>query len=79
VDSYIVCLLSSKVNEAKICRVTTRQWEQHLLLCVESLLELSPYHLSAFWTSEDSQPTSEFVAACPCPDGLMQDEIQEEG
>jgi hypothetical protein len=30
--------------------------------------------VSAFWTCEDPQPTSEFVAACPCPDGLMQDE-----
>jgi hypothetical protein len=42
-----------------------------------------PYHLpqvlSAFWTREDPQPTSEFVAACPCPDGLMQDETQEGG
>jgi hypothetical protein len=27
--------------------------------------------LSAFWTREDPQPASEFVAACPCPDGLM--------
>jgi hypothetical protein len=35
--------------------------------------------LSAFWTREDPQPTSEFDAACPCPDGLMQDEIQEGG
>jgi hypothetical protein len=25
------------------------------------------------------QPTSEFYAACPCPDGLMQDETQEGG
>jgi hypothetical protein len=24
----------------------------------------------------DPQPTSEFYAACPCPDGLMQDETQ---
>jgi hypothetical protein len=24
--------------------------------------------LSAFWTHEDPQPTSEFDAACPCPD-----------
>jgi hypothetical protein len=42
----------------------------------------SPYlarQLSAFWTREDPQPTSEFVAACPCPDGLMQDGIQEGG
>ena len=33
--------------------------------------------LSAFWTREDPQPTSEFDVACPCPDGLMQDETQE--
>jgi hypothetical protein len=36
-------------------------------------------YLLAFWTREDPQPTSEFVAACPCPDGLMQDETQEGG
>jgi hypothetical protein len=35
--------------------------------------------LSVFWTREDPQPTSEFVAACPCPDGLMQDGTQEGG
>jgi hypothetical protein len=35
--------------------------------------------LSAFWTREDPQPTSEFDVACPCPDGLMQDETQEGG
>jgi hypothetical protein len=35
--------------------------------------------LSAFRTHEDPQPTSEFVAACPCPDGLMQDGTQEGG
>jgi hypothetical protein len=42
----------------------------------------TPYlarQLSAFWTHEDPQPTSEFDAACPCPDGLMQDETQEGG
>jgi hypothetical protein len=33
--------------------------------------------LSAFWTREDHQPTSKFVVACPCPDGLMQDGTQE--
>jgi hypothetical protein len=33
--------------------------------------------VSAFRTREDRQPTSEFVAACPCPDGLMQDGTQE--
>jgi hypothetical protein len=35
--------------------------------------------VSAFWTREDPQPTSEFDVACPCPDGLMQDETQEGG
>jgi hypothetical protein len=35
--------------------------------------------LSAFWTREDPQPTSEFDVACPCPDGLMQDETREGG
>jgi hypothetical protein len=34
---------------------------------------------SAFRTHEDRQSTSEFVAACPCPDGLMQDGTQEGG
>jgi hypothetical protein len=33
--------------------------------------------LSAFRTREDRQPTSKFVAACPCPDGLMQDGTQQ--
>jgi hypothetical protein len=33
--------------------------------------------LSAFWTREDPQSTSEFDVACPCPDWLMQDETQE--
>jgi hypothetical protein len=33
--------------------------------------------LSAFRTHEDRQPTSKFIAACPCPDGLMQDRTQE--
>jgi hypothetical protein len=33
--------------------------------------------VSAFRTREDRQPTSKFVAACPCPDGLMQDGTQE--
>jgi hypothetical protein len=35
--------------------------------------------LSAFQTREDPRPTSEFVAACPCPDGLMQDGTQDGG
>jgi hypothetical protein len=35
--------------------------------------------LSAFQTRGPStRPTSEFCAACPCPDGLMQDGTQEE-
>jgi hypothetical protein len=45
-------------------------------------MQQDPYlarQLSAFWTREDPQPTSEFIAACPCPDGLMQDGTQEEG
>jgi hypothetical protein len=33
--------------------------------------------MSAFRTCEDRQPTSEFVVACPYPDGLMQDGTQE--
>jgi hypothetical protein len=40
----------------------------------------APYlarQLSAFRTREDRQPTSKFVATCPCPDGLMQDGTQE--
>jgi hypothetical protein len=37
------------------------------------------YILSAFRTRDDPQPTSEFDAAYPCPDGLMQDETQEGG
>jgi hypothetical protein len=35
--------------------------------------------VSAFRTREDRQPTSEFVATCPCPDGLMQDGTQAGG
>jgi hypothetical protein len=34
-------------------------------------------NMSAFRTREDRQPTSKFVVACPCPDGLMQDGTQE--
>jgi hypothetical protein len=36
-----------------------------------------PLLLSVFRTREDRQPTSKFVTACPCPDGLMQDGTQE--
>jgi hypothetical protein len=42
----------------------------------------NPYlarQLSVFRTREDPQPTNEFVAACPYPDGLMQDGTQEGG
>jgi hypothetical protein len=46
-----------------------------ILLMLDNLNRL----LSAFWTREDPQPTSEFDAACPCPDELMQDETQEGG
>jgi hypothetical protein len=43
-----------------------------------SLLPFAPLpYVSAFRTREDRQPTSKFVAACPCPDGLMQDGTQE--
>jgi hypothetical protein len=40
-------------------------------------LEGMPTNLSVFRTREVRQPTSEFVVACPCPDGLMQDGTQE--
>jgi hypothetical protein len=33
--------------------------------------------MSVFRTREDRQPPSEFVVACPCLDGLMQDGTQE--
>jgi hypothetical protein len=33
--------------------------------------------MSAFQTREDRQPTSKFVAACSCPDELIQDGTQE--
>jgi hypothetical protein len=44
---------------------------------VTSLLYNRGAVLLAFRTREDRQPTSKFVAACPCPDGLMQDGTQE--
>jgi hypothetical protein len=40
-------------------------------------VELIKIYVSVFRTGEDRQPTSKFVAACPCPDGLMQDGTQE--
>jgi hypothetical protein len=48
----------------------------------EVVIVCPPYlarQLSVFWTHMDPQPTSEFYAACPCPDGLLQDETQEGG
>jgi hypothetical protein len=56
----------------------------HLKLQRESVCQhaAGPYlarQLSAFRTREDRQPTSEFVVACPCPDGLMQDGTQAGG
>jgi hypothetical protein len=45
-------------------------------------MQQDPYlarQLSAFRSHEDPRPTSEFDAACPCPDGLMQDGTQEGG
>jgi hypothetical protein len=44
---------------------------------IHLLYVFSLYFLSAFWTHEDRQPTSEFVVVCPCPDGLMQDGTKE--
>jgi hypothetical protein len=35
-----------------------------------------PFSLSAFRTRGVPGPTSKFVAACPCPDGLAQDGTQ---
>jgi hypothetical protein len=55
------------------------------ITCVVREVNFCMYHvhvcslLSAFWTREARQPTSEFVAAFPCPDGLMQDGTQAGG
>jgi hypothetical protein len=56
----------------------------HLELQRESVRQhaAGPYlarQLPAFRTCEDRQPTSEFIAACPCPDGLMQNGTQAGG
>jgi hypothetical protein len=56
----------------------------HLELQRESVCQhaAGPYlvrQLSAFRTREDRQPTSDFVALCPCPDELMQDGTQAGG
>jgi hypothetical protein len=40
-------------------------------------LSKSGLDVLAFRTRKDRQPTSKFVAACPCPDGLMQDGTRE--
>jgi hypothetical protein len=47
--------------------------------CIPYFNRESRHQVSAFWTREDSQLTSEFDVACPCPDGLMQDETREGG
>jgi hypothetical protein len=36
----------------------------------------SKLHVSAFRTRGVPGPTSKFVAACPCPDGLVRDGTQ---
>jgi hypothetical protein len=46
-------------------------------ICQHAAVPYLARQLSAFRIREDCQPTSEFVAACPCPDGLMQDGTQE--
>jgi hypothetical protein len=51
---------------------------------ISSVLQRHEYvgsdtYLLMFWTCEDPRQTSGFVAACPCPDGLMQDGTQEGG
>jgi hypothetical protein len=45
----------------------------------KKLIQPSLWHLSAFRTLGDPQPGRpvNFVAACPCPDGLAQDGTQE--
>jgi hypothetical protein len=48
-------------------------------ICTLVIVLLYVIMVSAFWTREDPQPTSEYDVACPCPDGLMQDETQEGG
>jgi hypothetical protein len=48
-------------------------------VCQHAAVPYPARQLSAFWTREDPRPTSEFVAACPCPDRLMQDGTQEGG
>jgi hypothetical protein len=57
--------------------IATKYWSLYLHYCYSSGSVVTI--VSAFWTREDPQPTSEFDAACPCPDGLMQDETQEGG
>jgi hypothetical protein len=61
-------------------RVISCSFEVLPLGCLSSFSFLFPSDLLlAFWTREDPQPTSEFDAVCPCPDGLMQDETREGG
>jgi hypothetical protein len=49
---------------------------QPLITLHVAIQKESIHQLSAFRTHEDRQPTSKLVAACPCPDGLMQDGTQ---
>jgi hypothetical protein len=82
--------LNVKIEELSICKASTSTVENVTICtrCKEINDEAIDDHLaiikqqndhivSAFRTREDRQPTSEFVVACPCPDGLMQDGTQE--
>jgi hypothetical protein len=65
---FLILVVRGNENENGLCREGGMRKAEHR----NGLL-------SVFWTREDPQPTSEFDAACPCPDGLMQDETQERG
>jgi hypothetical protein len=53
------------------------RWCTGLDCPVRHPIEGKNFLLSAFRTREDRQPTSKFVAVCPCPDELMQDGTKE--
>jgi hypothetical protein len=80
-----VCLI--KKNEKHKAKLASSQEAIENLLGKIEILSIHNNELttklenivSAFWTREDPQPTSEFDVACPCPDGLTQDETQEGG
>jgi hypothetical protein len=69
-------------------RVWSKGWVFRILACLNGWTRWagectwlmfyanSCHNLSAFRTREDRQPTSEFVATCPCLDKLMQDGTQ---